>query len=462
MISLRRVLAWLPEKPVAQLRWVTLAACELMLLTTALQIGLQGAGDPARRLLGWLSLALLAGWWLLRCRRGNTPAWSSAPEAGALLLVTLAGNNAAEVTRLIYLALFLRALHGRESGWLAGATYALALFLGEVGLVGLPAAAASPGTWMQAGWLILAGELFYRLASRLLSLERSREREQLLRTSGTRVATATAEMDGLAATDGRVRVVLEHSLGDTLAFSGLSAGRVYLAATGGATFQLAASTEDAARAVEAEDRDAGLIRKIVDDGVPRVVSVAEGAAPAGQVQVALRLQGTSNSPAGVLVLEGPLANAPGPQDLATLQALCGQLASLVDAAQLRRQLQHTMDSLRAINLAGRSMNGSLRAEDVGQQLFDTAGQVLTFQAAVIRLRNQRGQPRLWLSRGQAGLAEQSQRLNAVRNARRRALVRGAPQLFVMPAEALAAYATGWCLPLKAHDRDIGTLELFGV
>ena len=460
MISRERALAWLPEKPVAQLRWVTLAVCELMLLTTALQFGFQGAGDPRRRLLGWACLALLAGWWPLRCRRGHTPAWGLAPEAGALLLVTLAGDSATEVTRLIYVALFFRALHGRESGWLAGASYALALLLGEVVSVGLPTAVANLGLWMQIGWLIIAGGLFYRLASRLLGLERSREREQLLRTTGTRVATATAEMDGLAATDGRVRAVLEQSLGDTLAFSGLRAGRVYLSAQGGATFRLAASTGDAALAAEAEDRDAGLIREIVDDGVPRVVS-APGAVQPAQVQVALRLQGMSGT-AGVLVLEGPRANAPGHQDLATLQSLCGQLASLVDAAHLRRQLQHTMDSLRAIYLAGRSMNGSLRAEEVGQQLFDTAGQVLEFQAAAIRLRNERGQPRLWLSRGDAELAAQAQRLNEVRNARRRALLRGSPQLFVMPAGAAAGFATGWCLPLKAHDRDIGTLELFGM
>ena len=108
------------------------------------------------------------------------------------------------------------------------------------------------------------------------------------------------------------------------------------------------------------------------------------------------------------------------------------------------------------------MNASLEAEQVWVQLLKTAGQILPFQSAAIRLRNERQELRVWLVAGDEVLAHEAQRLAEVRNARRRAGSTGSPQLFVLPSEASQTSQTGWCLPLRAGDREIGTLEIFGL
>ncbi len=467
---MKRLFAGRPSQPIAQLHLLLLILAELMAVSTGLQVTLSGSADQTYRLAAFASLLLLSLWWTIGYVQKRFPVAAQPVEAFLLLFAALGVQQPVDAARMFYVALFFRSLYARGGGLLPASLYAASLVGAQVIATGLQNTVASPLIWIQIFWLIVTGSLFYRFAGRLEELEKARDRERLLRTVSTRVVSAAAQADGMGATDTAVRLVLAQALKEATEFSGCPWGRVYVVTEGGASLQLMATVgvNDKATQKLVDEQDELLAPTVLAERTP-IVSDGEGH-PVGRKRdqaarslvVALPLTSTAAAFVGVLVLSGKNVVAPDEQDLAALGFLASQLASLVEGARLREQLQHSLDSLRAIHEAGRSMNASLEAEQVWMQLLKTAGQILPFQSATIRLRNEKQELRVWLVAGDEVLAHEARRLGEVRNARRRAGSTGRPQLFVLPSEASQTSQTGWCLPLRAGDREIGTLEIFGL
>jgi signal transduction histidine kinase len=214
----------------------------------------------------------------------------------------------------------------------------------------------------------------------------------------------------------------------------------------------------------------GDLRDLAEQALRERRPVVAGAAPPATGEAApprsaicLPLVTPAGRPLGVLCLRGanqtPRVDA---HDLDMLQLLAAQLAAAVESVQLNERLQQSLDALLAIHEAGRVLSASLEADGIGRELLGMVARVTGIDAAVLRLRNEREQLRVWQTRGPEALWRGAQAAPASQAARRAALATGEPRHFgLRPPPGQVAPLVGWCLPLRAQDRVVGVLEAYG-
>jgi len=223
----------------------------------------------------------------------------------------------------------------------------------------------------------------------------------------------------------------------------------------GPSVWLAALDELAARALAEQ-------RPLMLDGWSPSAQPIESASP-GRSAVCLPLVTPGGRRLGVLRLESTdQVTRLDAHDLDALQLLAAQLAAAIESVQLHERLEQSLEALLAIHDAGRVLSSTLEADAIGRRLLDIVARVSGLEAAVIRLRNQRQQVRVWQSRGAEALWRWAQATAASKAARKTALATGEPQLFPLGSPpGGGAPLVAWCIRLRAQDRVLGVLEAYG-
>jgi PAS domain-containing protein len=144
------------------------------------------------------------------------------------------------------------------------------------------------------------------------------------------------------------------------------------------------------------------------------------------------------------------------------EALCVVAHDVTERKRAVQRLRESLSNLLALYEAGKILGSSLEREEIGSRLLEIIPRVSSVTAAVVNLRDERGELRAWRTFGEEGV------LASVRDepgfgAARRAVLeesRG-EKLLVPPATSRASLAVALFLPLRVRDGTIGVLEVYG-
>jgi PAS domain S-box-containing protein len=126
------------------------------------------------------------------------------------------------------------------------------------------------------------------------------------------------------------------------------------------------------------------------------------------------------------------------------------------------RLQHSLEALLAIHHIGRLLGSSPEQQEVGAPLLESARRIAPVDEAVLLLRNPRGRLAYSQISGNGLLWSVARRAGSARAARQHVLRTGAPQFFrVRPSDPALEPIEAWDLPLRAQERVIGILEVYG-
>src|SRR5260221_177807 len=127
------------------------------------------------------------------------------------------------------------------------------------------------------------------------------------------------------------------------------------------------------------------------------------------------------------------------------------------------RLQHSLEALLAIHQVGRLLGSNPEQQAIGAALLDSARRIAPIDEAVLLLRTARGN--LTSTGGSGGIGKIwpiVRRTRAARAARQQVLRTGTPQFFrTRPSELGFSPIEAWDLPLRAQERVIGILEVYG-
>jgi PAS domain S-box-containing protein len=127
------------------------------------------------------------------------------------------------------------------------------------------------------------------------------------------------------------------------------------------------------------------------------------------------------------------------------------------------RLQHSLEALLAIHQVGRLLGSNPEQQAIGAALLDSARRIAPIDEAVLLLRTARGH--LTSTGGSGGIGKIwpiVRRTRAARAARQQVLRTGTPQFFrTRPSELGFSPIEAWDLPLRAQERVIGILEVYG-
>jgi PAS domain S-box-containing protein len=127
-----------------------------------------------------------------------------------------------------------------------------------------------------------------------------------------------------------------------------------------------------------------------------------------------------------------------------------------------QQLQRSHLALRAIHDVARDMDTRATPTAVGAALLEAVQTLGAVEGARIFMPTGRGQLRATQSFGAKHLLVCTRRARAARGARRHAFEEGAPRFFrLAPSNRRAHTVEGWSVPLRAGNRTLGVLEVFG-
>jgi PAS domain S-box-containing protein len=126
------------------------------------------------------------------------------------------------------------------------------------------------------------------------------------------------------------------------------------------------------------------------------------------------------------------------------------------------RLQQSLEALLAIHDVGRRLGSTLEHEAIGTALLEGAQRVVPIDAAVLLLRTQHGRLSRSQMFGPRPVADASRTSRVARSARQKVLLTGAPAFFRLPPGGLdLPPLDAWALPLRAQERVIGILEVYG-
>jgi PAS domain S-box-containing protein len=127
------------------------------------------------------------------------------------------------------------------------------------------------------------------------------------------------------------------------------------------------------------------------------------------------------------------------------------------------RLQQSLEALLAIHQVGRLLGSNPEKQAIGAALLDSARRIAPIEEAVLLLRNARGNLTCaGTSGGTAQIWASVRRARSARAARQLVLQSGLPQFFrARRSELGTSPIEAWDLPLRAQERVIGILEVYG-
>ena len=141
------------------------------------------------------------------------------------------------------------------------------------------------------------------------------------------------------------------------------------------------------------------------------------------------------------------------------------LASARDLTERKRaegNLRRSLSALLALREASQVLGSTLSSEEIVSRLLEIMRGVSHLVAAVISVRGEDGELRIWRSAGLEGLRRRARFKQEAEAARRAALEEEDQQLFRLHGSGVEEdYLVGLCLPLRAKDRVVGVLEAYG-
>ncbi len=127
------------------------------------------------------------------------------------------------------------------------------------------------------------------------------------------------------------------------------------------------------------------------------------------------------------------------------------------------RLQQSLEALLAIHQVGRLVGSNPEKQAIGTALLESARRIAPIDEAVLLLRNARGRLAYLAACGGNGVIwPLVYRARSARSARQQVLQTGTPQFFrARPSELAMSPIEAWDLPLRAQERVIGVLEVYG-
>jgi PAS domain S-box-containing protein len=128
-----------------------------------------------------------------------------------------------------------------------------------------------------------------------------------------------------------------------------------------------------------------------------------------------------------------------------------------------QRLQHSLEALLAIHNVGRLVGSNPEQQAIGAALLESACRMAPIDEAVLLLRTPRGNLAFsGVSGGTSLIWPVVRRARSARAARQQVLRGGGPKFFRVRSSELGSGAIeGWNLPLRAQERVIGILEVYG-
>lgn len=145
----------------------------------------------------------------------------------------------------------------------------------------------------------------------------------------------------------------------------------------------------------------------------------------------------------------------------------GNLEDITSRKLAEERLRRTLDRLLALHEAGSVLGSTLEPEEIGDRLLEIMRRISGLTAAVINVCRERRTLGIWRSAGLENLPPGTRNAPEVSAALRTALEDGEPKLFELRLESGAysdstdGMSAGLCLPLKARERTLGVLEVYG-
>ncbi len=124
-------------------------------------------------------------------------------------------------------------------------------------------------------------------------------------------------------------------------------------------------------------------------------------------------------------------------------------------------LRQSFGMLLALYQASQILTSTLDLEERGTKLLEIMHRVSGLTVAAVNLRDEGGQPRLWKVAGPEDVWGSANDAPEARAARRLALAGGGIQVYRLRASGPQTPPVGLCLPLRAREQVIGTLDAFG-
>jgi PAS domain S-box-containing protein len=144
------------------------------------------------------------------------------------------------------------------------------------------------------------------------------------------------------------------------------------------------------------------------------------------------------------------------------EAMCVVAHDVTVRKRMENNLRHSLGILLALYEASQILVSSLDFEEIGPRLLEIMRRVADLTAAVIALRNERGELVVRYAVGPEGSWSSARQTREAIEARREVMETREPRPFRLErADSQTLPPTGLCLPLRVRDRPIGVLEAYG-
>jgi PAS domain S-box-containing protein len=144
------------------------------------------------------------------------------------------------------------------------------------------------------------------------------------------------------------------------------------------------------------------------------------------------------------------------------EALCVVAHDVTERKRAVQRLRESLANLLALYEAGKILGSSLEREEIGSRLLEIMQNVSSVTAAVVNLRDERGELRAWRTFGEEDVLASVRDEPEFRAARRAVLEKSrGEKLLGPPATTRASFAVALFVPLRVRGGTIGVLEAYG-
>ena len=143
-------------------------------------------------------------------------------------------------------------------------------------------------------------------------------------------------------------------------------------------------------------------------------------------------------------------------------ALCIVAHDVTERKRAEENLRRSLSALLGLREAGQVLGSTLSSDEIVSRLLEIMRGVAHLVAAVISVRNEDGELRIWRSAGLEGLRSRTRFEREAEAARLATLEEGEQRLFRLYDLGFENnHLVGLCLPLRVKDRVVGVLEAYG-
>jgi PAS domain S-box-containing protein len=140
----------------------------------------------------------------------------------------------------------------------------------------------------------------------------------------------------------------------------------------------------------------------------------------------------------------------------------GVSTDITERRRAEERIKQNLDVTVALYEAGQILGATLEIEEVETRLLRIVQRATNLTTAVISMQDADGDLRILRSCGLQNLWPRARYAPEAEAARRMALEKGGPRLFrLQPPDLGSEDLVGLCLPIRAHSRTIGVLEVYG-